>query len=203
MSEQSYHHKDLKNTLIQEGIRYINEHGEQTLSMRKLASLCNVSHTALYKHFHGKEDFMYAISEYIEELFTEALQKASDFAEGDIDEAIIQIGVGYVVFMVEHPDFMKYHMNTMKSRMYQINTLNEESVSSYEIFRSAAIAFLQKHECPQEEYQNEILFMWSIVMGLSNMFAYKIVDSREDVVKTTDDIIRREINLRCMKSAYD
>lgn len=195
MSEHSYHHKNLKNTLIQEGIHYINEYGEKNLSMRKLASLCNVSHTALYKHFRSKEDFMYAISDYIETLFTEALVNARNRADGDVDEAIIQIGIGYVAFMFEHPDFMKYHINTMKSKMYEFPTMEDASTSSFEVFRSTAIAFLQKHGYKQEEYYNEILFMWSIVMGLSNMFAYEIIDARGDGLKKVEAIIRREIQL--------
>lgn len=202
MREQSYHHKDLKNTLIKEGIRYINANGEQSLSMRKLAALCHVSHTALYKHFQNKEEFMNAISAYIEDQFTAALQKSCEIAGGDVDEAIIQIGTGYVSFMVQHPDFLKYHTNTMKSQMFQLHDLKEKSVESYEIFRCTALAFLKKHDCPKVEYQKEILFMWSLVMGLSNMFAYKIIDSQEEALKTAEEIIRREINLRCMRSAY-
>ena len=87
MREQSYHHKDLKNTLIKEGIRYINANGEQSLSMRKLAALCHVSHTALYKHFQNKEEFMNAISAYIEDQFTAALQKSCEIAGGSRERA--------------------------------------------------------------------------------------------------------------------
>ena len=197
MCEQSYHHKDLKNTLIKEGIHYINVYGERSLSMRKLAALCHVSHTALYKHFQNKEEFMNAISAYIEEQFTEALQRSYENAGGDVDEAIIQIGAGYVAFMVQHPDFLKYHTNIMKSQMFQLQDLEKKSVKSYEIFRSTALAFLKKHGCPPEEYQKEILTMWSLVMGLSDMLAYKIIDSQKDALKTAEEIIRREIKLRC------
>ncbi|MFR4218308.1 MAG: hypothetical protein ACLT16_11675 [[Clostridium] innocuum] len=42
--------------------------------------------------------------------------------------------------------------------------MEDASTSSFEVFRSTAIAFLQKHGYKQEEYYNEILFMWSIVM---------------------------------------
>ena len=70
MCEQSYHHKDLKNTLIKEGISYIIVYGDRSVSMRKPAARCDVSYTALYKHFQNKEEFMSAISAYIEEQFT-------------------------------------------------------------------------------------------------------------------------------------
>ena len=62
----------------------------------------------------------------------------------------------------------------MKSQMFQLQDLEKKSVKSYEIFRSTALAFLKKHGCPPEEYQKEILSMWSLVMGLSDMLAYKI-----------------------------
>ena len=86
--------------------------------------------------------------------------------------------------------------------MFQLQDLEKKSVKSYEIFRSTALAFLQKHGCTPEEYQKEILTMWSLVMGLSDMLAYKIIDSQKDALKTAEEIIRREIKLRCMKSAY-
>ena len=76
MCEQSYHHKDLKNTLIKEGIRYINVYGERSLSMRKLAALCHVSHTALYKHFQNKEEFYERYFCIYRRQFTEALQRS-------------------------------------------------------------------------------------------------------------------------------
>lgn len=202
MKEQPYHHKDLKHTLIKEGIRYINANGEHSLSMRKLAALCHVSHTALYKHFRNKEEFLLAISGYIEEAFTKALQEAVQAANQDVEETIIQVGVAYVRFMAEHPDFMKYHTNTMKAKLYPLKTLETKGVDSYDIFRKAAVAFLQKHACPPETYDHEIFFMWSLVKGLSDMIVYEIVDVKQDSLSLVETIIRKEIQLRCAVGAY-
>ena len=46
-----YHHGDLRNALIEEGIKMINTGGEESLSMRKLAEKCGVTMAAPYAHF--------------------------------------------------------------------------------------------------------------------------------------------------------
>ncbi len=42
----SYHHGNLRQALIEAGIRIINEKGEDDLSLRKVAAACGVSHAA-------------------------------------------------------------------------------------------------------------------------------------------------------------
>ena len=61
-----YHHGDLRNALIEEGIKMINSSGEQTLSLRKLAEKCGVSMAAPYAHFKNKEEMVNAIKEYLD-----------------------------------------------------------------------------------------------------------------------------------------
>ncbi len=51
MASDTYHHGDLKESLIIEGLKLFNEEGADKFSLRKVAALCNVSHSAPYKHF--------------------------------------------------------------------------------------------------------------------------------------------------------
>ena len=51
----SYHHGNLRQALIDAGIKIINESGEESLSLRKVAAECNVSHAAPYAHFNSKD----------------------------------------------------------------------------------------------------------------------------------------------------
>ena len=57
----SYHHGNLRQALIEAGIKIINESGEENLSLRKVAALCNVSHAAPYAHFKDKDELLEAI----------------------------------------------------------------------------------------------------------------------------------------------
>ena len=45
---QTYHHKDLRNALIETGIQLVSTEGINAFSLRKVAAACGVSHAAPY-----------------------------------------------------------------------------------------------------------------------------------------------------------
>lgn len=64
MSEKkTYHHGDLRRTLLDEAALLIREEGETGLSMRRLAARAGVSRTAPYHHFKDKQDLLCAIAQ--------------------------------------------------------------------------------------------------------------------------------------------
>lgn len=71
MDNKSYHHGNLRIGLIETAIELINKKGLSNLSLRKVASLCQVSHAAPYSHFKNKEELLEAISDHISNRFTQ------------------------------------------------------------------------------------------------------------------------------------
>ena len=65
----SYHHGNLRQALIDAGVRIINESGEENLSLRQVALRCKVSHAAPYAHFKDKEELVEAIKTSVTEQF--------------------------------------------------------------------------------------------------------------------------------------
>jgi AcrR family transcriptional regulator len=61
-AKESYHHGDLRTTLLITATAMINEGGIQGLSLRKLAERIGVSRTAAYHHFKDKNDLLSAIA---------------------------------------------------------------------------------------------------------------------------------------------
>lgn len=59
----SYHHGELRKTLLKQAISMINSTGTQSLSMRALGESIGVSRTALYHHFKNKNDLLSAVAE--------------------------------------------------------------------------------------------------------------------------------------------
>lgn len=55
MKEKPYHHGDLRRALIETGINFIKQEGEEALSLRRIAEMCGVSNAAPYAHFKSKE----------------------------------------------------------------------------------------------------------------------------------------------------
>jgi AcrR family transcriptional regulator len=62
-SRRSYHHGDLRRTLLDEAAVLLREEGEPGLSMRALAARAGVSRTAPYHHFQDKQELLCAIAE--------------------------------------------------------------------------------------------------------------------------------------------
>ena len=61
MPKKQYHHKDLRNALIEKGIEIVNSEGLYSFSLRKVAAACGVSHAAPYSHFQSKEELLEAM----------------------------------------------------------------------------------------------------------------------------------------------
>ena len=52
--EDAYQHGNLREALIQAGLRLLSEGGLENLSLRGAAQLAGVSHAAPYRHFRDK-----------------------------------------------------------------------------------------------------------------------------------------------------
>ena len=103
----TYHHGNLREALIEAGIRIINECGEDALSLRKVASACNVSHAAPYAHFKDKNELIEAIKESVTEQLMVEMEDAVRSAVNS-ENAIVGMGNRYVSFFRGNPDYFKF-----------------------------------------------------------------------------------------------
>ncbi len=115
MNEKSYHHGDLRRALIETGIEFIKQEGEETLSLRKIAEMCGVSNAAPYAHFKTKDEFIVAMQQYVMDLFSTALEKAA-LEYKDSPSLLLMLGKTYVIFFYQNPfyyDFLFSRKNIM------------------------------------------------------------------------------------------
>jgi AcrR family transcriptional regulator len=61
LTKKNNHHEDLKNELIEKGLKILNKEGYEGFSLRKAARACGVSQTAPYRHFKDKDALVEAI----------------------------------------------------------------------------------------------------------------------------------------------
>lgn len=94
----TYHHGDLRRTLLDLAASRVAAAGPAALSLRELAAEAGVSHAAPRHHFGSKEGLLTALA-------TEGYQRLSDVlaAIRDAGESFEATGVGYVAFCSEHP----------------------------------------------------------------------------------------------------
>lgn len=103
----TYHHGNLRESLIEAGVRIINESGEDALSLRKVASACGVSHAAPYAHFADKDELIDSIKKSVTEQLVGELEDAVRSAS-NAENAIVGMGKRYVSFFRGNPDYFKF-----------------------------------------------------------------------------------------------
>lgn len=104
MTNDTYHHGDLKNALIQAGVEILARDGIGALSLRSVAREAGVSHSAPYAHFSDKQALIAAIStEGFHRLYSQ-LEAASAPLKSQPTKQITACARAYFDFAVQERD---------------------------------------------------------------------------------------------------
>ena len=177
-----YHHGNLRQALIDAGIKIINDYGEESLSLRKAAAMCNVSHAAPYAHFKDKEELIEAIKNDVTERFMQELESAVE-GRASADEAIIAMGRTYVTFFSKNPDYFVFLFGKQNIKAHL--KMDKEYKNDYPPFlllRRMYLKHLEENglEKTFEEQEIELIKIWSIVHGMASIACMKGVKSSVD-----------------------
>ncbi len=107
MEEKGYHHEDLREELIDAGIRLLDTDGYDSFSLRNVAKTCGVSHTAPYRHFKNKDELISAIAGKIDSQFNACLQAAVAAYPDNTTDQINEMGCAYVGFFLKNPVYLR------------------------------------------------------------------------------------------------
>ena len=69
---------ELKEKLIETGVKEIRTRGVDQLSIRTVAQRCGVTHGAPYKHFENKDVYLQVVLERLSEIFLKCLTQGVD-----------------------------------------------------------------------------------------------------------------------------
>lgn len=107
MDEKKYHHGDLKNALIQAGVKVLAKDGINALSLREVARQAGVSHAAPYAHFTDKQALIAAIVTEGYKLLSARLETAINAWQNDVHRQLIETAWAYVQFAMQESDIFK------------------------------------------------------------------------------------------------
>ncbi len=111
-SKTGYHHGNLRNALIEQAVKLIEEAGVDRFSLREAARRVGVSANAAYRHFADKSDLLTAVAEVgfgrMERRMAKALSAvAAREAPAATLERVKAAGRAYVEFAVDHPELLR------------------------------------------------------------------------------------------------
>ncbi len=179
-NQKSYHHKNLRNELIEKGIRLVNEEGLKTFSLRKAAAACGVSHAAPYSHFQNKEELLEAMQNYITDEFSAILEDTiSEY--GNRSDVLEQLGKAYVVFFLKNPHYFSflYTQSNMKIDL-SFRQGKGQNDKPFEIFRDLALKRMDQADYPEEKRKDAVIALWSFVHGIASLATMKNVSYDEN-----------------------
>ena len=183
--EKSYHHGNLKEELIKKGIELINEVGEEKLSLRKLAVICGVSNAAPYTHFKSKDELLKGMSLYILNLLKLELESTRKKYKNK-ENLLVMLGKTYVIFFLRNPKYY-YFLSSRKDIEIDLSLkIDNNNLTALDILKEEAIDKFSKLGIPNEDIQNKILAMWSLVAGLVaiiNMTSKNYIENWEDKIE--------------------
>lgn len=178
----SYHHGNLRQALIDAGIRIINESGEENLSLRKAAALCNVSHAAPYAHFKDKDELVRAIKTSVTGQFMDELQRAVSSAP-DAERALVNMGRSYVSFFMRNPDYFRFLFGSQNiSAHIRPDKEHKEDYPPFTLLKETYLKYLKekKLEKTADEQEIEILKIWASAHGLAAIACMSGVETSFD-----------------------
>ncbi len=191
MQEKPYHHGDLRNCLIENGISLIHAEGLDHLSLRRVAALCGVSQAAPYAHFANKEALLDAMRAYATEKFLQALLDAKQLIPDENDpRLLVEMGKRYVIFFLENPQYF----NFIFSQQWMTVDLDLENDSPsnfppYELLKSHALRIFRNAGIADERIEEMIIAMWASVHGLTSIATMQNVHYSKNWIDKIEDIL--------------
>jgi AcrR family transcriptional regulator len=105
--QKSYHHGDLRQALIDNGLDMLEEHGLEGLTLRKLAARVGVSHAAPEHHFPTLRHLLTAFAAEGFRLFAASMRSAMAQAPDDPAEQLRAAARGYLAFASTRPHLFR------------------------------------------------------------------------------------------------
>lgn len=195
-SKDGYHHGDLKNALIEAGVRALAESGVEGLSLRKLARDVGVSHNAPYMHFADKEAVLAAIAQQGFDLLGTAIDHSQvDVGNAPIEARLVAAAHSYVNFALSHPNHLLVMFGNLPVSDYPEleKTAHETFQKLIQIMRDG----LRHGQLIDEDAEQLALLLWTNVHGLSALLIADKVPDYVSAGRTNAALIEQGIQMLC------
>ena len=164
---QSYHHGNVKEALIDVAMQMIEANRPGLLSLRRLAKEVGVTPSAVYNHFSDKSALMLAIKIRLYEEINQYFEERVD-AAADPEAALLASCLAYYHFSQQYP--AHFHILFSSTLPMDWSTPQTVETSCRSIVRTRKLVFeiYQKYQipCSEEEVVNTTLLIWSQLHGI-------------------------------------
>jgi len=163
----TYHHENLRATLLSAAISLIGEVGPAAFTLREVARRAGVSHNAPYRHFRNREDLIAAVaSEGFRELAS-AMRAAAEKQNNALTR-LKHAGLAYVGFALRQPEHFTVMFDVPRSE----DLSPEAAAAAKEAFSELSLlvqAVQADGHFAHIDLQQQTLYAWSTVHGVAKL----------------------------------
>ncbi len=159
----SYHHGDLRETLLDAAEALLAQRGASALSLRDVARGAGVSHAAPYHHFAGLPELLAALAERSFQQLGAAMQAGVAAHPVDAREQLLAIATAYVEFARRRPARFRLMFGPVLASRSQHPGLDRAAEASFRVLLDAATRF--------DATAGPLIALtgWSLAHGLSHL----------------------------------
>lgn len=181
-SKTSYHHGDLRQSLMDSALVLIKDEGIDKLSLRKLAQAVGVSQTAIYHHFSDKQDLLYALGKAGIEQLTSQIQPVLLNQDQAIQQRLERAVTRYVQFAIQNPELYELMLGRTTWKQPQETAFHHDGRHSFRAY-GKLIASLQKQGIitPQADPLRIAQVSWATLHGICRMHNDGLAFKAQDI----------------------
>ena len=170
-SRRSYHHGDLRASLVAAGLDLLKQQTAEDLSMREVARNVGVSATAVYRHFPDKQALLDALCADGRTMLADA-QRSAMAASGGGQKGFDDSGLAYVHFALANPALFRLMIRSRPT----IASDSSSPIAGSEALQvlDANVATVLPKSTKAAKRQIRSIQAWSLVHGLTML----ILDGR-------------------------
>jgi AcrR family transcriptional regulator len=158
------------------------ERGAETISLREIALVAGVSHTAAYRHYADKEAVMADLAEAGFRELNAAMKDDIATTKGGVSRKLQAAGGAYVRFGVEQPHLLQLMFGAAIGDWQRYPALVEASAALYATLTEIIQSGQEKGRFRAGDPADLALTAWSLVHGLALLICGRRVAGSDDVL---------------------
>lgn len=166
-TKASYHHGDLRRSLLNATLGLVNAQGVQGFTLREAARAAGVSHNAPYRHFSSRADLLVALAIEGQQHLLESLRNSLRTSD-DEEERLIRLGVAYMDFATSQTAYFRVMFSGEVVR-HSTPELKAAQNATFTYFESRIVAAVEAGLVREDDVRTHALVGWSALHGAAHL----------------------------------
>ena len=185
----SYHHGNLRETLIEAALQFISERGPSGFAFADLARAAGVSAAAPYRHFRDRGALIAEIARRGYETLAGELERAWNDGRPDPASAIEACGHAYLAFARADPASYAAMFDTALP-LSEEPDLKAAADRAFAVMRRAAEAACASHSGPRRPPAIMVaLHLWTLAHGTASLFVCRPEQAKRSLPMSPEDLL--------------